>query len=314
MMMGIVMGIETGSARVTRWLISAPVWGERYVEEFCATALPALDQAVEHLRRSADLSYDPDVRVVVHTDQPERIAGASGSPIECRPIPAGARDFDCMSQAHREVLGMALRGDVVVLLTAGAIISARGLSYCAERLAENDRLRAVLCAVPRVLAQGQVPDIEDAQGLMDWGWQNRHPMVDECTWPGGRSADLSRTFFVGDGGVVVTRQFLPHPLAIRIDGRPLRFTPTIDANLIHCFDMTEMHVATDCRELAMLKLTPADKGYDLVDTSMRERAALGALVVSNSHQRWCASHRIQLRGDALRGCEDEAFMSAVRSG
>lgn len=297
-----------------RWLISASVWGERYVEEFCATALPALDRAVEHLRRSADLDYDPDVRVVVHTDQPERIAGASGSSIECRPVPAGARDFDCMSQAHREVLGMALRGDVVVLLTAGAIISARGLRYCADRFAENERLRGVLCAVPRVLAQGQVLDTEDAQGLMDWGWQNRHPMVDECTWPEGRSADLSRAFFTGADGAVITRQFLPHPLAVKIDGRPLRFTPTIDANLIHCFEPVEMHVTPDCRELAMLKLTPADKGYDLTSATMRERAASGGLVVTNPHQRWCASHRIQLCGDDPRGCEDGLFMGAVRGG
>lgn len=299
-------------AVTTRWLVSVPVWGERYVEEFCAVALPALTRAVDALR-AAPGREGLDVRLVVHTDQAERVRAATSVPVDSRPVPAGARDFDCMSQAHREALSLGLLGDVAVLMTAGAVISERGLLYCAGVL-DNPQKFLVLCAVPRVLAEGALPDTADARSLMEWAWVNRHPMTVECTWPHGRSRDLSRTFFVGPLGSLVTRQALPHPLAVRIDRRPLRFTPTVDANLIHCFDPTEMHVATMSDELAVLKLSPADKGFDLAGATMAERAARGELVISDPYQRWCLSHRIHLlaRGPAAVGVDDDHFMAAIK--
>lgn len=297
---------------MNRWLISVPVWGERYVEEFCATALPALDSAIVRLAMS--VAGEPgEVRLIVHTDQPERIAAASGSRPECRPVPAGAREFDCMSQAHREVLSTGLRGDVVVLLTAGAVISAAGLAYCAEIL-RNRHIKLVMCAVPRVLAAGPMPSTGDAQAFMDWAWEHRHPMTQECLWPDGCSADLSRTFFVDPHGGVVTRQALPHPLAVRIDGRPVRFTPTVDANLMHGFDPTEIHLAMDCRELALIKLSPASKGFDIAPSSMHTRASRGELVIGDPHQRWCLGHRIHLcqPRQGPGEWEDGRFIEAVR--
>lgn len=295
---------------MTRWLVSVPVWGERYVEEFCAAALPALERAVACF--SADL-VRPEMVVVVHTDQPQRVcSAATQTRIDARPVPAGLRDFDCMSQAHREVARMACRGDVVVFLTAGAVISERGLAYCADVL-DNRQIAVVLCAVPRVLQEGQLPSTDDAQAFMAWAWQHRHPMTRECTWPVGCSTDLSRTFFAR-GRNVVTRQCLPHPLAVRVDGRPLGFTPTVDANLIQCFDPIEMHIAQDCRELALIKLSPADKGYDLSPRTMEERARDGGLVITDGLQRWCMSKRIALVGDPRHDCGDEEFVSMVRGG
>lgn len=293
---------------MTRWLISVPVWGERYVDEFIAAALPSLDRAVALLARVRDV----DARLVVHTDQPERVRGAAACQMEIRPVPAGARGFDCMSQAHREVLALGMRGDTVVLLTAGAVISEHGLAYCAEVL-ENHQIRVVLCAVPRARAEGPIPDTADAQALMAWAWEHRHEMTDECTWPDGRSTDLSRTYYTSEDGLTVaTLQALPHPLAIRIDGRGLRFTPTVDANLIHCFDPSEMHVASDCNLLALVKLTPADKGFELAGASMADRAAAGQLIIGDAHQRWCLSKRITLvRGEGAV-CGSEEFVAAVR--
>lgn len=288
-----------------RWLISVPVWGERYVSEFCAAAQPTLDRAVAALEATG-----VEVRVLLYTDQPVRVLGSGRTSSECRPVPAGARDFDCMSQAHRDTMNAALCGDVVVFLTAGVIISEQGLVHCAEVL-RDARLRAVLCAVPRVLAQGQIPDTSDAQKLMRWAWENRHPMTSECTYPGGRSTDLSRTYYMGSGGGVVTRVFLPHPLAVRITGRPLSFTPTVDCNLINNFDVSEMHMVQDSARLAMVKLTPADKGFQLADASMEQRMASG-LYVSDEHQRWCASKRVLLRDGGLEECRDYMLMESIR--
>src|SRR3990167_8810736 len=120
---------------MVRWLISVPVWGERYVEEFCAAALPALERSVIALTKARP---DIDVRLIVHTDSPDRVRGATGLTVEARPLPVGLRDFDCMSQSHREVLSSGLRGDIVVLFTAGAVISEGGLLYCAATL-DNPR-------------------------------------------------------------------------------------------------------------------------------------------------------------------------------
>ena len=294
----------------TRWLISVPVFGARYVEECCATTLPALQRAVEAL----EAAHDVDVRLIIHTDQPARVINAVDIPVEPFPIPAGARDWDSFAQAHREALALALMGDVVVLLTAGAVISEQGLVYCADVL-ENPALRVVLCAVPRILNQNLLPDTADAAAFMAAAWENRHPMTVECTWPAGRSVDLSRTFFVGTDGDVVTRQILPHPLAVRVDGRPLRFTPTVDANLMLCFDPSEMHMTVDSARLALVKLTPLDKGYDLAEHTMRERAGSGELSVTNPHQRWCMSKRVLLRGSgSARGCQDALFVGALKGG
>jgi hypothetical protein len=290
---------------MVRWLISVPVWGERYVDEFCATALPPLDRAVAALREARP---EVDVRLIIHTDRPERIAGLAGAPVECRPVPAGARDFDCMSQAHREVLGLGVRGDVAVILTAGTVMSAETLTYCADVL-DHPRRLVVLCAVPRVLAEGQIPDTSDAPALMAWAWDHRHPITIESTWPDGRSADLSRTYYER-GGEVASRVCLPHPLAIRIDGRPLRFTPTIDVNLINCFDRSEMHLVPNCDRLAVLKLTPPDKGYRTVEETMFQRLEAYRFVIPDPQQRWCLSHRIALVGRA-KMCPDVEVVEKI---
>lgn len=292
-----------------RWLISIPVWGERYVDEFCAAALPTIERAARALELRLDLAAD--VRLVIHTDQPERVRAASGIRMELRPVPAGARGFDCMSQAHREVLGLALRGDVVVLLTAGSVLSEQALSYCADVL-RNERLMLVLCASLRVLPVGLLPT-GDAQELMGWGWEHRHPLAADATWPAGLSRDLSRVYFQG-GSELVTRQALPHPLAVRIDGRQLRFTPTVDANLMNCFELPEMHLATECSRLALLKLTAADRGADSTVTSMHARAIRGEIVIPDPRQRWCLGHRVVLRpGPGGVPCGDEEFEAAARS-
>lgn len=286
-----------------------PVWGEQYVDEFCATTLPALQRAVHVLEKA----HGVDVRLVVHTDQAERVRSATDVSIDFRPVPAGARDFDSMSQGHREVLALGLRGDVVILLTAGAVISEQGLVYCAEVL-KNQALKVVLCAVPRVLKEGRLPDTGDAAKFMSWAWENRHSMTRECTWPDGKSVDLSRTFFVCEDAVI-TRQILPHPLAVRIDGRVLRFTPTVDANLMLCFASSEMHMTSDCRSLALIKLTPADKGYELSRKTMAERATAGELFVPDLIQRWCMAHCVILRDSNLRvDCGDRQFTASIRGG
>lgn len=292
-----------------RWLISVPAWGPRCVDVFCATALPALERAMNYLdaARPGEESI-----LVVHTDQPEGvIQSATQIKIEPRPVPVGLRDFDCLSQAHREVLGMACRGDVVVLLTADLVVSERGLFYCAGALADPQKM-LVACAGVRALQEGKLPDTTSAAVLMAWAWENRHPITEACRWPDGDSADLSRVYFMAEDDYAVSaRLALPHPLAVRIDGRPLRFSPTIDANLIQCFAPHEIHMATDCHALALVELSPRDKDYQRAGQTIAERTQQGQYQIPDKMQRYCFNHRVTLRGRSGLDCGDGSVVDTV---
>lgn len=287
---------------MTRWLISVPVWGERYVDVFLATTLPAINRAAEAL-----LERGEDVRLVVHTDQPEKVGGQTNLPYTPRPVPAGLRDFDCMSQAHREVLGMACRGDVVALMTADAVINAEGLGYAASALDDPGK-KLIMCTAMRALEEGRILSTEGA-ALAAWAWANRHPLVEAATWPDGRAADLSRMFFAR-AGTAVMRWALPHPLAVRIDGRPLAFTPTVDANLMQCFHHSEIHLATDCSKLALVELSPRDKSDRAMEESIHRRLMAGQIRVPDPLQRWCLNHKVVVVGPP-RDCGDDALVRKI---
>jgi hypothetical protein len=293
-------------SQVTRWLISVPVWGERCVDIFCAVGLPALQRAVHHLVAE----YAVDARLVIHTDQADRVRGATDLVMEFRPVPAGVRDFDSLAQAHREVMSLGFVGDVVVPFTADSLISEAALSYCAEVFENNSDIKLILCTVPRVRAEGRVPDTGDAQALMKWAWANRHPMTQECTWPGGLCSDLSRTFFER-AGAVATRHCLPSPLAAKIDGRQLRFTPTTDANLMQCFDRSELHMVPDCRQLTWVELSPMDKDFQRTNRTIEQRLD-DSLRISDSLQCWCLEHKVMLVGPP-QDCGDDEYASKILS-
>jgi hypothetical protein len=278
-----------------RWLISVPVWGSRYVDIFCSTALPALRAAVAHL---AD-----DVRLVVHTDQASRIADVAGNlPVEPRPVPGGFNWSDSLSRAHRDVLAMACQGDVVVPLAADMVMSEGALVACRGHLAHGKKL--IACAGMRVLDQGAIPKSYTGAELLAWGWANRHPMTRECTWPLGNSKDVSRLYFE-NGENVACRLYLPHPLAVLVDGRPIHFHPTIDANAINNFSASDIHLVTDPNDLAVVELSPADKGFETtapLGERLRELRCENAMI--NPMHRWLLTHRIVIRG-ANEDCGDD---------
>ena len=291
-----------------RWLISVPVWGERYVNVFCATTLPATNIAARELIASSAHAGRPvDVRLVVHTDRPEQIAAATDLPCDPRPIPAGLRDFDCMSQAHREALAMACRGDVVSLMTADAVPVSGSLAYAAAVLA-NPQKMLIMCAAMRALEEGHIKSTVGPE-FMAWAWANRHPITEQTIWPLGQAGDLSRMHFT-DGEAVVTRMCLPHPLAVRIDGRPLAFTPTVDVNFMQCFHHSEIHLARRCDECALVELSPRTKTDRVVSKSIRERLRAGELRVPDPLQRWCLNHRVVITGPD-RDCGDDAVAAQI---
>jgi hypothetical protein len=289
-----------------RWLISVPVWGERCVEIFCGTTLPALEKAMLRLPIESHL--------VVHTDSPRRIAdGATEINVEARPVPAGARDFDSLSQAHREVLGMACNEDRVALLTADLLISEQGLEIC-EEILDGPGKNLVVCCGIRALQEGRLPDTHDAASMMQWAWANAHPMTQASTYPDGLSSDLSRLYFE-DHGHIIARLALPHPLAVKMDSRPLPFSPTVDANLIQNFNASDTHVIIDSNRLALVELSPRDKDFQTTSGTVRERLLSGEFVIGDPAQRWMAKHRISLCGTGALpspGRDDRVMMEVLK--
>ncbi len=289
-----------------RWLVSVPVWGERCIEVFCSTALPALEKAVLHLQQESDI----DVRLVVHTDNPRRIRdGATEIVIEERPVPAGARDFDSLSEAHRDVMRMACRDDRVALLTADLLISKQGLQLCEEILAPPGKNIVVCCGI-RAKQEGRLPATDSAQMMMQWAWNNAHPITQSSTYPDGKSTDLSRMYFQ-EGGIVVARLALPHPIAIKIDGRLLKFSPTVDASLVQNYSASDTHVVTETDRLALVELSPADKDFQEADYSIESRLDQGGVVMKDPAQRWLAGHRVSLIGNRDNTYVDIKVMKGV---
>lgn len=252
--------------------------------------------------------------LVVHTDSPDRILNAATEiQVETRPVPAGLREFDCMSQAHREVLAMACRGDRVMLLTADLVVSANALTHCESIFRAHNKL-FIGCAGIRALQEGHIGKAyEKPRALLKWAWQNRHPMTTECAWPEGRSADLSRTYYT-DGINVIARLCLPHPLAVRIDGRPLPFTPTIDVNLINNFNESEIHIVKDPDELALVELSPRDKDFARTGSTIEQRFNDGSFIVPRQGiQPWVLDHKIVLYGIPA-DCGDDAVVEKLLRG
>ena len=148
------------------WLISVPVWGDGFIERFKNVGLPLLRAAAEAFNQ--DL-----VKLVIHTDQPERFVNI-GIRVQVAGLPAGAQWFNTLSRSHGHVMTMADSADVVVLLTADMAISTDALTACARHFGQGKRL--VCCNGLRVLDSGVLPYRPKARQLSEWGWQHRHPM------------------------------------------------------------------------------------------------------------------------------------------
>ena len=295
-----------GSTVMPRWLVSVPVWGERCIEVFCSTCLPALEKAMLQLQDVSSI----EARLVVHTDNHRRIRdGATEIEIENRPVPAGARDFDSLSEAHRDVLRMACRNDRVALLTADLLVSKSGLQLC-EEILDPPGKNIVMCCGIRAKQEGRLPATDSAQVMMKWAWENAHPITQASTYPKGKTTDLSRMYFEENGNVVA-RLALPHPFAVKIDGRPMKFSPTVDASLMQNYCASETHVVTETDRLALVELSPVDKDFQEADHSIKIRLDHGGVVMKDPAQRWLAGHRVCLLGDKYKMTIDDTVMREV---
>jgi hypothetical protein len=293
-----------------RWLVSVPVWGQRFVDVFCAAGLPMLRAAARALGES--------VTLIAHTDAPDWLSRhrTPELAIETRPVPAGQQWFHCMSRAHRDVMRIAKPGEVVVLLTADMVISANTLTACRDALFGRHK-KLVCCNATRVKDEGVLPHGAGSRDLSEWGWSHRHAMAAACTWPDGRAADLSRVYFQA-GPNVAARLWLAHPLALLADGRALPFMPTIDSDLVANFEPAEVHLVTSPDELAVIELSPPSKTSGSRDADEPpERTDLPPLSkryagqhLEHSIYRWMLAQRIVIVGTG-EGCGDDEAVKGI---
>lgn len=306
-------GVEpVGRTGTMTWLISVPVWGPRYVDIFTRVALPALRRAITPLRK-----LGVSVTLLVHTT-PEHSTEALSANLEgvatvFRSVPSVDRSFGSLSAAHREALTLAQRGDRVCLLTADLVVSAPSLAN-AEAKFRAGATKLVCCAGMRVDEAFTPPDTESGRALLEWGWDHRHPMTQECTWPDGKSYDLWRMYFEKNG-VVVCRLCLPHPIALVKDGRRINFAPTIDVNVTANYTSSEVYLATDPDEIAMIELSPRDKEFLLTEpfAARLEQGlpSIPAMIpIMNPRHRRFFSQRIRIKG-AGEDCGDEAVVAKL---
>lgn len=277
-----------------QWLVSIPVWGDYYVDTFLKRVLPTIEKAV---KRTAG-----EVLLVIHTDERyiDRIRDATLLNIDFHQIPLATLpytapgSFVCLSHCHREAIALARPiGDYLMLLTGDMLISEEAFSFCEE--AFETQSIVVLCGL-RADIKSIGEDTSTGRGLLEWGWANRHPIVEEAIWPDGHNVDMSRLYFA-DGDNVVVRLGLPHPLALKRDGRALPFTPTIDADLVYNYQIPEIRVVKN-GEVAVIELSPSDKDFGTSTATVRDKVTSGQVTIPRRAmiQRWLYQQQIVLCG------------------
>jgi len=279
---------------VGEWIVSVPVWGERYVKIFAEQAYPALLAAADRTMQS--------VRFLIHTD--EESIGALRLVIDSdvfSSLPCGDQWWQRMSLAHRQALAAAKGDDFVMPLTADMVVSPEVFEACERRFAEGKRL--VLCCGIRAIENGTMPDRSTSRGLLEWAWTHRHMLTTECMWPDGKSGNWTGIYFEKDGNVVFRPRY-PHPIGVMPYKRRDRFFPTIDSSYSQNFSHAEVHVVTNPDELAAIELSPPEKALEFVGPSFSDRMRSGQLEVMNVMSGWIYDHRISIKGDPALVTDD----------
>lgn len=298
-----------GIAMSNSWVISAPVWGQRYLDVFFSSTFPALKRAVELLGKPVDL--------VVHTNRPDLFPKSSGLiNVITLGVPPDDLSFMSLSASHRHVLRNANLRQRICLLTSDLHISPQTLLFCDSKLGK-DGINLICIASMRCYEEELPPELSDGRSLLSWGWDHRHKITHESTWPEGCSYDVWRMYFTL-GENVSSRVCLPHPLALIKDHRNIRFSPTIDVNVMANYRFPEIYVVTDPDEAAMIELSPKDKHFETT-AKMRERLftkgpSIPQLVkLHNPHQRFMVQKRIVIKGKDV-SCGEESVVQRLLHG
>lgn len=294
-----------------RWLISVPVWGDRYHAVFERCAAPALVIAAQRLRdHLLARGEDCDVRFVVHTDNPQRVASSALSEqlTTFRPLP-DKPTYVALQESHADALVQAQPGDRVILLNADIVVSGNLLVRADEHFRSG--FEAVVLLGIRTAAGDELPPVGAApRHLLRWAWEHRHQIIRDLEWSSGASMLPTNLFFEQDGNVVA-RGFHLHPAAvIKRDG--LRMISTIDGDLLDNYERERVHVVTSSDDCAMLEVSPPDRRFPVRAGALTPAHVAASMAPrASAMHRWLFESRIEVAGDALRVDADRASCSEI---
>jgi hypothetical protein len=272
-----------------KWLISCPVWGDRYRRNFLACGLPALLQGLQYAQIR-------DYRFLIFTDKPEDFAIVPNC--ECRPVPEGYNGPSQLGNAHRIGWQSANIGEAIMFCNADMTFSVEAFHACEQRFMEGKK--HVACHAVRT-KDIRAPVGWPAPQLLSWGWTNRHRWVDDCIYQRGHVAGPAVVVFDHAGtGSVVAHCFSLQPAAIFKDRDRPFVEPTAD-EIPSCFTKDEMHVVTSLHEMAIVEATDDDLWYGTNPHVLDKSVVIGFAPVYTTpmmcHQ---FSHQVVIRGNYMQ--------------
>lgn len=283
---------------MSRWVIGIPCWGERYVRIFIDIAL--------HYHRAALDGFKHEVHYVIHTDSPEEISLAlAGAELTVLPVPFGY-GYSRFGAAHAEALALAGADDRVALMGADQIISCEYFRAMEARFAQG--YKAVCGLGHRTCAADYPGQPVSAAALNRWAMTHAHPIIRELFWGTGKSGCPSLLFFQ-EGDSIVMRAFGLGPLGF-IKDRYLSFEGTIDNDLASNYDKHEIHVVTECDELATATVDHPDNTHGVFPHPITaQHVAAWAALHTNEIHKWFFTHRIRVQGNGE--CGDAAVVEEI---
>jgi hypothetical protein len=283
-------------------VIAVPCWGDRYREIFFGPVLRSHRAALAFLARAFDNTVK--VRYVVQTDNPRSFAHALGDmELTLVPPPDEARQrspMRAMTTTHEHAIASAGMGDRIVLLNADMIVSAEAFAAVERQFRRGKK--AVVASGTRTLLPWHRrvtdgPSPMTARALHAWSMRHAHPITRSCFWGTGK-CHLPWGVYFRENGATVLRAFHLHPLAVFKD-RELKFSGTIDMDLIDCYRHSEIHLVTDADELALAEVSPRSKvlGDNPWPIDVGQILAWAVRGARPMHW-WNFRHRIAIEGDA----------------
>jgi hypothetical protein len=295
-----------------KWLISVPVWGERYRRQFVEQGLPAVRAALDH----AGLG-DNDVLWVIHTDDPEFLGNPPSIDgwIMWKPVPPGKNSSEQLGNAARAALAEASPGECVMFHNSDVVLSREAFSAAEKRFAEGKIF--FTCHSVRTV-NGNPPPVGDrSRDLLSWAWKHHHPWVDDCIYGSGHVAGPAIVVFETPSEQnVVAHCFSLLCLAVH-KTRDIRFTgPTCD-EMIDAFEPHEVHIVQDADEMACVEPSAADIPYDKTRSVVSERRIRRWLpAYASAMMLWQFRHQIVIKGHGLKYAQkiaDDIYAKADRT-
>lgn len=235
--------------------IVIPAWGRHYIRTAAEYTIPA---AIAALR-----AHNAEYRAVfwVYSDDPEILLSQLRhfeTIVRERPKEADENGFHGLNVAHKALLAEAPEGSIVTLLNADIVVSREVFAY-ADMVFDQGK-RVIASVGHRSLIRNVLPPIgASARQLLNWCWNNRHPITQDSIFNQGKTNLPTVCYFV-QGQSVVMHCFHLCPVMSLKDSANRKFIGTIDDDLLSTYAEHQIVVPGN-REIAFAELSPAHKQF-----------------------------------------------------